>query len=81
MIEGERIWPLWKQLIIILLLKKNKDPNELETYRTILLIYQDAKVYTIILAKSMNNFITKYIKENQVGFMLGRQIFHLLRWV
>lgn len=34
---------------------------------------------TALLAKRMNNFIGKYIKANQSGFILGRQIADLTR--
>lgn len=38
-----------------------------------MLLNQDAKILTTILAKRLNTFITTYIHQDQIGFMPGRE--------
>lgn len=45
----------------MLITKTNKDPNDPWPNRPIYSVNQDAKIFTAVLAKKLNNFITKYI--------------------
>lgn len=70
-----------KHSFIILIPKGKKDLLDLETYRSISLINQDAQIFTKILVNKMNTFINKYVKEDQCGFIVGRQMANLTRRV
>ena len=48
---------------------------------SISLINQDTNIFTALLVKRGNNFIGKYIKEDQDSFMIGRQVADLTRRV
>uniref|UniRef100_A0A803THX2 Reverse transcriptase domain-containing protein n=1 Tax=Anolis carolinensis TaxID=28377 RepID=A0A803THX2_ANOCA len=76
--DGERIPGSWKQSLTILLPKPKKDLTDPGSYRPISLINQDAKILTAIITNRMSNFMYKYIKQDQCGFVKGRQMSNLI---
>ncbi len=61
-----------KTSLISLLLKKGKDPLDCSSYRPILLIPCDLKIYAKVFASRMEKVIHSLIKEDQTGFIKGR---------
>ncbi len=61
-----------KTSLISLLLKKGKDPLDCSSYRPISLIPCDLKIYAKVFASRMEKVIHSLIKEDQTGFMKGR---------
>ena len=61
---GEEIRQSWKESLIVLILKPDKNPINMEAYRPISLINQDAKIFTAIMAKRLNNFMGSYIEKD-----------------
>ncbi len=60
-----------KTSLISLLLKKGKDPLDI-SYRPISLIPCDLKIYAKVFASRMEKVIHSLIKEDQTGFIKGR---------
>lgn len=46
----------------------------MKNYRPISLLNNVYKIYTKILAERLEKFLMEYIKEEQMGFLPGRQI-------
>ncbi len=61
-----------KTSLISLLLKKGKYPLHCSSYRPILLIPCDRKIYAKVFAFRMERVIHSLIKEDQTGFIKGR---------
>ncbi len=61
-----------KTSLISLLLKKAKDPLDCSSYRPISLIPCDLKIYAKVFASHMEKVIHSLIKEDQTGFIKGR---------
>ncbi len=61
-----------KTSLISLLLKKGKDPLDCSSYRPISLIPCDLKIYAKVFAFRMEKIIHSLIKEDQTGFIKGR---------
>ncbi len=61
-----------KTSLISLLLKKGKDPLDCSSYRPISLIPCDLKIYAKVFASGMEKVIHSLIKEDQTGFIKGR---------
>ncbi len=61
-----------KTTLISLLLKKGKDPLDCSSYRLISLIPCDLKIYAKVFASRMEKVIHSLIKEDQTGFIKGR---------
>ncbi len=61
-----------KTSLISLLLKKGKDPLDCSSYRPISLIPCDLKNYAKVFASRMEKLIHSLIKEDQTGFIKGR---------
>ncbi len=61
-----------KTSLISLLLKKGKDPLDCSSYRPISLIPCDLKIYAKIFASRLEKVIHSLIKEDQTGFIKGR---------
>ncbi len=61
-----------KTSLISLLLKKGKDPLDCSSYRPISLIPCDLKIYDKVFASRMEKVILSLIKEDQTGFIKGR---------
>ncbi len=61
-----------KTSLISLLLKKGKDPLDCSSYRPISLIPCDLKIYAKVFASRMEKVIHSLIKEDQPGFIKGR---------
>ena len=61
------------------ILKPNKDPLEVSSYRPISLIPIETKILGKILANRVKSFICTIIHPDQSDFMPGRQMFSNLR--
>ncbi len=61
-----------KTSLISLLLKKGKDPLDCSSYRPISLIPCDLKIYAKVFASRLEKVIHSLIKEDQTGFIKGR---------
>ncbi|XP_063806456.1 uncharacterized protein LOC134984922 [Pseudophryne corroboree] len=67
------------EALIIVLLKPDKDPTRVESYRPISLLTTDIKILAKILATRLSEVILQLIHEDQSGFMPGRSTLPNLR--
>lgn len=58
--------------LIVLLLKKGKDPLECSSYRPISLLSTDSKLMAKVLALKLNSCVGNLIIHEQKGFLRGR---------
>lgn len=70
----------WKLAKVVPILKKNKDPSKVSSYRPISLLPNTGKLFEILITKTLN----KYIEENQLlpyeqfGFRYGTSTIHAI---
>lgn len=67
-LESGRLPPLWIQVVVMALLKDQKDPTSPASYCPISLLNVD---FTSLPSR-VNSFIANYMDTNQVGFITGR---------
>lgn len=64
----------WTSATLISVPKENIDQSHLSSYRPIALLNQDYKIFTIIMVNKIKVLITNYIKPDQMGFILKRNL-------
>lgn len=68
----------WKLAKVIPILKKNKDPRKVSSYRPISLLPNMGKLFEILVTKSLSKFIedNKLLPHEQFGFRLKTSTIH-----
>lgn len=64
---------------IALILKKDRDPLDMSSYRPISLLQMETKILSKVLANRMCKYIASLIDPDQTGFVPGRHIYFNLR--
>ncbi len=62
------------QALISLILQKDKDSNFCGSYRPISLLNNDVKLLSKVLARRLEPCLPNIISEDQMDFILGRQL-------
>ncbi len=73
--------PTMTQATISVLLTKDKDPLQCESYRPVSLLCCDYKILSIVLADRLEWVLNRIIHQDQIQFIRGRQLFSNLRRV
>ncbi len=71
--------PTMRQAVISLLLKKDKNPLNCNSYHPVSLLNTDAKILAKMLARCLENIIPSIISTDQTGFMKNRYSFFNIR--
>lgn len=71
--------PTLTEAVITVIYKKDKDPEEVGSYRPISLLNQDGKLFSKVLANRVNPLLNKLVHPDQTGFIPNRHSFHNLR--
>ncbi|KAL2085077.1 hypothetical protein ACEWY4_018397 [Coilia grayii] len=64
--------PTLSQALIVLILKKNKEPTDCRSYRPISLTNYDSRIFSKILANRLNKVVPSLVHPDQVGFIRSR---------
>ncbi len=64
---------------IALLLKKDRDPTNVSSYRPVSLLPLETKLFSKILANRLNSHISRIIHPDQTGFIPDRHIYFNMR--
>uniref|UniRef100_A0A803TDZ5 Reverse transcriptase domain-containing protein n=1 Tax=Anolis carolinensis TaxID=28377 RepID=A0A803TDZ5_ANOCA len=73
-LDNNEIPDSWKLATITMIHKEGQDPQNVKNYRPISLLNQDYKIFTCILADRLKEVLKVWIKEEQSGFLPGRQL-------
>ena len=73
-IEGSKIPRTWTEANITLIPKEEQDPTLTKNYRPILLLNNDYKKFTSILAERLKIILQEIIDQDQNGFLPKRQL-------
>lgn len=72
--DDNRLPVSWAEAKVVLLPKQGKDLTVPQSYRPILLLNNDYKILTTVLANRLNKVLESYIHKDQGWFIKGRQI-------
>ena len=64
--------PSWTETPMVVIHKEGKDPTQCQSHRPISMLNGDLRIRTAILARRVNQIITKIIHSDQTGFISGR---------
>ena len=78
-LEAGSLPPTFPQASITLLLKKDKDSTQCESYRPISLLNTDIKILAKVLAFRLEHVLPSIISDDQTGFIKGRHSFSNIR--
>uniref|UniRef100_A0A803TA98 Reverse transcriptase domain-containing protein n=1 Tax=Anolis carolinensis TaxID=28377 RepID=A0A803TA98_ANOCA len=73
-LQGQKPPDSWQKTSITMIKKEGQDPKDVRNYRPISLLNVDYKIFANILAGRLKNFLSDWIKEEQVGFLPTRQV-------
>ena len=71
--------PSLREANISLILKKGKCPEDCASYRPILLLNVDLKILSKVLARRLEGLLSIIVKEDQTGFVKGRNSYNNIR--
>ena len=77
-IKGE-MSPSQRQAVITLIEKKDQDRCDLKNWRPIFLLNVDAKIASKVIAERLKCVLPNLIRENQSGYIPGRNICENIR--
>uniref|UniRef100_A0A3B3QX57 Reverse transcriptase domain-containing protein n=1 Tax=Paramormyrops kingsleyae TaxID=1676925 RepID=A0A3B3QX57_9TELE len=72
MLKTKALAPSWRDAIIIVIHKEEKDPSECGAYRPISILNGDLCLFTTILSRRLNKYISELIHLDQTRFIPGR---------
>ena len=71
--------PSLREANISLILKKGKCPEDCASYRPISLLNVDLKILSKVLARRLEGLLPIIVKEDQTGFVKGRNSYNNIR--
>lgn len=70
----KKIPDTWSEAYITLILKEQQVPTLMKSYKPILLLNEDYKIYAKIWTNRLKSFLMEFITEDQSGFLPERQL-------
>lgn len=61
--------PTLTEAVITVIIKKGKDPEEVDSFRPMSLLNQDRNLFSIVLAYRLSPLLDKLVHSDQTGFI------------